>query len=124
MKSLLFTSIFILIYFLSAGQKIADIKVSNACKLTVLDSEGNHISSKYLSAQKQLAGFSSTIIVVKSKSGRVTVYDQEFKHISTKYISKEKSVNGVTGNNIIIKSTSGKVTTYDKNFRFISSRYE
>lgn len=112
------------VYFSSTAQNIADVSVSSSGRVAVRDAKNNEISSKYLGINEEMAGFSSSIIVLLGSSGRVTVYNEKFQEISSKYLGINEKIRNVTGNYVILQGSNGRITTYDQNFREISSRYE
>ena len=118
------TFCFFLLSVALSAQDIADVSVSGSGRVTVRDANNNEIATRYLGNGEELAGFSSTIVVVQSSSGRVTVYNQKFEEIASHYLGNGERIKAVTGNYVIIKSSSGRVTTYDRKFQEISSRYE
>lgn len=124
MKYVVILIIFLFSFTNSIGQDISDVSESNNGKLTVLNSQNQEISYKYLHSGDELSGFSQYIIVTKSKDGKVIVYDQDLRQISYKYLYEGDSVKNVSGSNIIIRRKDGKIITYNKNFDEVSYRYE
>lgn len=122
-KSFLFLS-FVFAMFLASAQNIADVSLSSSGELTVRDINNHQISSKLISTEDELSGFSAYIIVVRKSYGEVIVYNQRFEQISSKLFGDHARVKNVNGNNIIVKENSGLVTTYDKNWNQISTRLE
>lgn len=124
MKKIVLLSMISLFSFSVFSQNIADISITNSNELIVRDINNKRISSKYISSNDELAGFSTSIIVIRKSSNEAIVYDENWKRISSKYLSSDDVIKTVVGNNIIIKKRSREVITYDKNWKRISSRYE
>jgi hypothetical protein len=109
---------------LVSAQNISYVSLIQNNRVTAYNSASQEISYKYLTGGDELAGFSTTLIVIKSTNGRVTVYDQKFNAISYKYINSNDYVKAINGDYIIIKNSNRRVTIYDKNFYEVSYRYE
>ncbi len=120
----LFLTLFSFISLLAFSQDISDVSQSSNGKLIVRDSKNTEISWKWLESGDELSGFSSYIVVIKTKSNKVKVYDQKLKEISWKWIESGDIVKNVNGNNILIRTKQGKIITYDKNLKEISWRWE
>lgn len=106
------------------AQNIADVSLSRSNELVVRDVKNNRISGRYLPSGHSLAGFSNSIILIRTSGNELIVYDEKFKRISSKYVTSHDEVRNVIGNTILIKTRSGEIITYDQRWKRISSRYE
>lgn len=107
-----------------SAQNIADVSLSRSNELVVRNVKNKRISGRYLPSGHSLAGFSNSIILIRTSGNELIVYDEKFKRISSKYLTSHDEVRNVIGNTILIKTRSGEIITYDQRWKRISSRYE
>jgi hypothetical protein len=124
MKKIVFLALSAVFSLAAFCQNITDVSQTRFNELIIRDANSKRISSKYLSKGFKLAGFSSTIIVIKTANNQLIVFDEKWNRISSKYLSKGEVVKNVIGNYIIIKTSFSEIIIYDKKFNRISSRYE
>jgi hypothetical protein len=124
MKLFLLILYVLFVGFYCQAQNIADVTITRSNEWVVRDINNKRISGKYFSSSHSLAGFSNSIILIRTSGNELIVYDVKFKRISSKYVTSHDQVRNVIGNTILIKTRSGEIITYDQRWKRISSRYE